>query len=179
MRKLLLLVVVLFSVWSVNAQKVQVGADPAVDLTKFKTYKWAPGPIVPNPVISKMIVDTVDAAMAAKGLRKVEADPEMTLVAFGAVESDIHVSYPSWMPALNPINTGIAVNTQTWPISKGTLVVELQDTKTKNSLWRGQSEQTLDRGPSGDRAKDAKTVAKPIKKAVDKMFKQYPHPNRK
>ncbi len=178
MRKLFLLSIIVLSALSVNAQKVQVGADPAVDLTKFKTYKWAPGPIVPNPIISKMIVDTVDAAMAAKGLRKVETDPEMTLVAFGAVESDIHISYPSWMGALNPINTGIAVNTQTWPISKGTLVVELQDSK-KNSLWRGQSEQTLDRGPSGDKQKDAKTVAKPIKKAVDKMFKQYPHPNRK
>lgn len=179
MRKVLVVAFIIFAALTANAQKVEVGADPAVDLTKFKTYNWAPGPIVPNPVISKMIVDTVDAAMAAKGLKKVEADPEMTLVAFGAIESDIHVSYPSWMPSLNSINTGIVANTQTWPISKGTLVVELQDAKTKTSLWRGHSSQTLDRGPTGDRAKDAKTVAKPIKKAIDKMFKQYPHPKRK
>jgi hypothetical protein len=179
MPKLLAFAFIVLVAFSVNAQKVQVGADPGVDLTKFKTYNWAPGPIVANPVISKMIVDTVDAAMTAKGLRKVETDPEMTVVAFGAIDSDMHASYPSWMPALNSINTGIVSNTQTWPISKGTLVVEMQDTKTKNSLWRGQSVQTLDHGPTGDREKDAKTVAKPIKKAIDKMFKQYPVPNRK
>ena len=179
MRKFFLLVLIGLAALSVNAQKVQVGADPGVDLTKIKTYNWAPGPIVPNPLISQMIVDTIDAAMAAKGLRKVETDPEMIVVAFGAIDSDIHSTYPSWMPALNSINTGIVSNTQSRPIAKGTLVVEMQDSKTKSSLWRGQSEQTLDRGPTGNREKDAKTVAKPIKQAVDKMFKQYPHPNRK
>ena len=48
------------------------------------------------------------------------------------------------------------------------------DARTKDGVWRGAATQTLDNGPSGDRAKDAKMVEKPINKAVQKMFKQFP-----
>ena len=64
-------------------------------------------------------------------------------------------------------------------MTRGTLVVDLLDAKTNNSDWRGQATDTLDRGPTGDKVKDAKTIEKPIKNAVKKMFKQFPHPSRK
>lgn len=164
---------------SVSAQKVSVGADPGVDLTKYKTYAWSNDVASTNPLTQQIVVSAVDTQLAAKGLRKVDADPELTLVIFGSTESDVHVSNPSWSPSLNSIATGVAVNSQSWLITRGTLVVDMLDTKTKNSVWRGQATQTLDRGPTGDKAKDAKTVEKPIRNAVKKMFKQFPHPSRK
>ena len=114
-----------------------------------------------------------------KMLRRVDADPDLTVVVFGSTESDMHVSNPSWSPSLNSIATGVAVGSQSWLVTKGTLVVDLLDAKTTNSVWRGQATQTLDRGPTGDKAKDAKNVEKPIRNAVKKMFKQFPHPSRK
>ena len=171
--------IMLLGALSASAQKVSVGADPRVDLTKFKTYAWSTEMVSMNPAISAIVVSEVDAALAAKGLKKVDTDPELTVVVFGSSESDLHVSNPSWSPSLNSIATGVAVGSQSWLVTKGTLVVDLLDTKTNDSVWRGQATQTLDRGPTGDKAKDAKTVAKPIKNAVKKMFKQYPHPNRK
>ena len=163
---------------SVSAQKVSVGADPAVDLTRYKTYAWSRVGST-NPLANEIVVTSVDTQLAAKGLTKVDTDPELTVVVFGSSESDIHVSNPSWAPSLNSIATGVAVGSQSWLVTKGTLVVDLLDTKTKNSVWRGTATQTLDRGPTGDKAKDAKTVEKPIKNAVKKMFKQFPHPSRK
>jgi hypothetical protein len=80
---------------------------------------------------------------------------------------------------LNSIATGVAVGSQNFLITKGTLVVDLLDTKTNNSVWRGHATDTLDRGPTGDKIKDAKAVEKPIRNAVKKMFKQFPHPKRK
>jgi hypothetical protein len=124
-----------------------------------------------------MIVDAVDQEMRGKGFTKVETDPEVTVAIFAATESDLHISYPSWSPNLNSIATGVVVNAQTWPVTKGTLVVDLSDTKTTSSLWRGQATDTLKHGPTGDRVKDAKSVEKPIKKSVQKMFKQYPRPS--
>ena len=171
--------IVLLSALSVCAQKVSVGADPGVDVTKYKTYAWSRDVPSTNPLVVEMVRSAVDEQLTAKGLRKVDADPELTVVIFGSQDSDIHVSNPSWSPSLNSIATGVAVGSQSWLVTKGTLVVDMLDTKTKNSVWRGQATQTLDRGPTGDRAKDAKTVEKPIKNAVKKMFKQYPHPNRK
>jgi len=176
MKTLLLIMIFVCTVVTVNAQKVKVGADRGVDLRKYKTYTWAPERGSANPLIHQLIVNAVDEALAAKGLTKVDKDAEMTIVSLAAVEHDMHTSYPTWSPTFNSISTGVAVGTQSWPVSKGTLMVDISDTKTKNNLWRGTATHTLDHGPSGDMSKDAKRVEKVIKKAVDKMFKQYPYP---
>ena len=178
--KLMVAILMMFlGALSVCAQKVSVGADPGVDVTKYKTYAWSRDAPSTNPIVVEMVRTAVDDQLATKGLRKVDVDPELTVVIFGSQDSDIHVSNPSWSPSLNSIATGVAVGSQSWLVTRGTLVVDMLDTKTKNSVWRGQATQTLDRGPTGDRAKDAKTVEKPIKNAVKKMFKQFPHPSRK
>jgi hypothetical protein len=170
---------ILTAAFSTQAQKVQVGADRTVDLLTYKTYTWKSEKPAPNPIISQMIVSAVDSELAAKGLRKVESEPDMIVVAWAAIESDLHISNPSWTPAMGSINTGIVVGAQSWPVTKGTLVVNLSDAKTKNELWRGSATDTLNHGPTGDRKRDAKTVEKPIKKSVAKMFKQYPRPSGK
>lgn len=162
-----------------HAQKVNVGADPAVDVAKYKTYAWPKQPPSPNPIISQTVISAVDAELAAKGLSKVETDPELIVVAFGSQMTDIQVSNPSWAPGLNSIATGIAVGPQSGLVTKGTLVIDISDAKTKNNVWRGTATDTLNNGPTGDRVKDAKNLEKPIQKAVKKMFKQYPHPARK
>lgn len=176
MKMLLLITMILTVTFAANAQKVQVGADRTVDLTKYKTYAWTPGSGA-NPMVYQAVVAAVDRAMAAKGLRKVDAEPEMIIAIFTAIEHDMHISYPSWYPGLNSIATGVAVGSQAWPITKGTLVVDISDAKTKNNLWRGTASDTLKHGPTGDMAKDAKSVEKVIKKAVEKMFKKYPYPS--
>jgi hypothetical protein len=175
---LLVIVLILLATMSVHAQKVSVGADPAVDLTKYKSYAWS-NVASANPLANQTVVSAVDTELAAKGLTRVDTNAELTVVVFGSTESDIHVSNPSWAPSLNSIATGVAVGSQNFLITKGTLVVDLLDTKTNNSVWRGHATDTLDRGPTGDKIKDAKTVEKPIRNAVKKMFKQFPHPNRK
>ena len=177
-RVVVVILLILLGTASVRAQKVNVGADPSVDLTRYKTYAWSKTAST-NPIANQIVVSSVDSQLAAKGLRKVETDPELTVVAFGSSMSDIHVSNPSWAPSLNSIATGVAVGSQSWLVTKGTLVIDLLDTKTNNSLWRGTATDTLERGPTGDKVKDAKTIEKPIRNAVKKMFKQFPHPSRK
>ena len=164
---------------SVHAQKVKVGADPAVDVSKYKTYAWSTGTTGTNAIINQQIVAAVDSQLAAKGLQKVETDPELTISALVWTESDSHVTNPSWHPSLNSLSTGVYAGTQSWPVTKGTLVVNISDTKTKNEVWRGTATDTLKQGPSGNKVEDAKTAEKPIRKAVQKMFKQFPNPSRK
>ena len=170
---------VLSATLSVTAQKVSVGADPSVDVSKYKTYAWAKGATSTNPIAQQIVVSSVDAELAAKGLTKVETNPELTVVAFGSQVTDVQVSNPSWAPALNGISTGVAVGSQSWLVTRGTLVVDISDAKTNNNVWRGTATDTLNDGPTGDKVRDAKNVEKPIRKAVKKMFKQYPHPNRR
>jgi|SRR5919205_4112540 hypothetical protein len=162
--------------FTANAQKVTVGVHPAADLTKFKTYSWSKGMAGTNLIVQHMIVIVVDQQMAAKGMTKVESGGDLILSAFVWTESELYVTNESWAPVLNSISTGIATGAQSWPVTKGTLVIEISDAKSKDGLWRGTATHTLDHGPTGDKARDAKSVEKPIKKAVEKMFKKFPRP---
>ena len=177
MKTLAVLLLIVAGAISVSAQKVKVGSDPAADLSKYKTYAWSK-PFPPgNPFVQQTIIDAVDQALAAKGLRKVEDQPEITVAYFAATNTDLQISYPSWANAMgSALSTGIGVDSQSWLVSKGMLVVDIADAGTKSTIWRGSATQTLEHGPSGNPMKDAKTVEKPIRKAVEKMFKKYPRP---
>lgn len=178
MKTLFILLLIVFGALSVNAQKVKVGADPAVDVSKYKTYAWSK-PMPPgNPFVQQTIIQSVEQALAAKGLTKVEDHPDITVAFYAATDTDIQIGYPSWSNAMgSALSTGIGVDSQSWLVSKGMLVVDIADAGTKSTVWRGSATQTLEHGPSGNPMKDAKTVEKPIRKAVEKMFKQYPRPS--
>jgi hypothetical protein len=173
MKTLTILLLIAVIAGTVHAQRVKVGSDPAADFTKYKTYTWDQG-MMANPVIKQHIMTAVDSALSAKGIQKVEADPDLILTALVSTESDLTMTNPSWTPTLNSIATGIPASGQSWAVTKGTLVIDISDAKTKNGVWRGTATHTLENGPTGDRVRDAKTVEKPINKAVQKMFKQFP-----
>jgi hypothetical protein len=173
-KALILFLFVAIGAVSANAQKVQVKANPNVNLSQFKTYVWAEGKSSPNPIIHQTIIEAVDRAMTAKGLTKVENGADITVAAFAATDTELYISQPSWMPTLNSIITGIAVGSSSWPVTKGMLVVDLADARTKDAFWRGTATDTLEHGPTGSVVKDARSVEKKINKAVDKMFKKYP-----
>jgi hypothetical protein len=178
MKTLFIALLVVIGTVSVNAQKVKVGADAAVDASKYKTYAWSK-PMPPgNPFVQQTIIQSIEQALAAKGLTKVEENPDITIAFYAAANADIQIGYPNWSHAMgSSLSTGIGVDSHTWVVSKGMLVVDIADSGTKSTIWRGSATHTLEHGPTGNPMKDAKTVEKPIKKAVEKMFKQYPRPS--
>jgi hypothetical protein len=158
---------------TVNAQKVKVSSDPAIDFAKYKTYAWDQGTLA-NPLIKQFIVTAVDRELSAKGLQKVDSNSDLILTTLTATNSDLTMTNPSWAPQLNSIATGIPSSSQAWAVTKGTLVIDMSDARTKNGVWRGIASHTLENGPTGNPVKDAKQVEKPINKAVQKMFKKFP-----
>src|SRR5262245_15835079 len=129
MKKLILLCLIFGVVLSVRAQKVQVGADPGVDESKYKTYAWTDTPLR-NPLIKQIIVEAVDQALLAKGLTKVTTNPELTIVVWAATEADLQVAYPNWANAMGTAySTGIAVG-GAWTVTRGTLMVDIADPST-------------------------------------------------
>jgi len=178
MKKLFILLLIAVGAVSVSAQKVKVGANPAVDISKYKTYAWSK-PLPPgNPFVQHTIIQSVEQALAAKGLTKVEENPDVTVTYYAAANGSIQIGNPSWSNAMgSALSTGIAVDSQSWVVSKGMLIIDIADAGTKSTVWRGSATETLANGPTGNPMKDAKTVEKPIKKSVEKMFKQYPRPS--
>ena len=178
MKTLIILALIAVSAGPVHAQKVKVQSNPNADFSKYKTYAWDQG-MMANPIIKQHITAAVDRVMAAKGLQKVEEDADLIVTALISTESDLTMTNPSWTPALNSIATGIPASTQAWPVTEGTLVINILDATTKNGVWRGTATHTLQDGPTGDSVRDARTVEKPINKAVQKMFKQFPPSSKK
>ena len=175
MKRFFTMLVLVAAATTTAAQKVKVGSDPRADFSKYKTYAWSDGMAAANPLVNQLILQTVDEALAAKGLKRVSKDPDVTLAAFAALNSDLHISYPTWgRSATSATATGMSVSTQSVALSKGALVVDIADARTKDMIWRGTATQTLTEPPTGISAKDAKNVENHIRKAVEKMFKQFP-----
>jgi protein-disulfide isomerase len=175
MRNLLAILIIVIAAGAIQAQKVKVIADPNADLARYKSYQWDK-PLPPgNPLVQQTVIESIDQAMAAKGLTKVTDGADVTVVYFTATNADVQIGYPSWSHAMGSGDmTGNAIGAQSWPVHKGTLVVDLVDGKTKNSVWRGSATQILKDGPSGNITKDAQKVEQPIRKSIEKMFKQFP-----
>jgi hypothetical protein len=175
MNRLLVLLAVLVLAISTYGQKVNVQSDKSVDFSKFKTYSWSKGVGARNPIVNQMITDSVEQALASHGFKKVEGEGDLRVVFAAAAEFDLQVAYGSWGNAAgNPLQTGIPSGGQAWNITKGTLVVDVFETRSNNSVWRALAKDTLSSAPSNDMQKDAKRVEKTVKKAVAKMFKEFP-----
>ena len=174
MKKLIVFLVILTCAVMASAQKVRVNADPSVDISKYKTYAWDKGMPSANPMISQIIIDAIDRAMVSKGLTQVTTDAEITVVALTGFNSDLFVSSPGHWNPVGTLASGSTNQGHSSLVSKASLMVDIADAHTRNSVWRGAASGTVQNSISGDPAKNARNSAKNIDKAVEKMFKQFP-----
>lgn len=174
MKRLLLMVMFCVAAMPASAQKVKVESGNNVDLSKFKTYTWAKGTPAKNPIVNQLIIDLVEQQLAKKGLTKVEANAELSILFWATSGVDLHVSYADWgwSPA-GGRNVGIPIN-QAWNVPTGSLEVDIFERESHNLLWRATATDTLKHAPTNNVEKDAKDVEKVIKKAIEKMFKKFP-----
>ena len=155
-----------------NAQKVQVKQNNNVNLATYKTYKWVGGVPARNPIVNEQIISTIERALAAKGLTKVDSDADLHVLFWAASEMDLHVSHKDWGQA--PWSTGGMKISQSWPVTKGTLQVNILEGKSRNIVWEARASDTLNHSPSGDMFRDAKNVEKMVNRSLEKMFKKFP-----
>ncbi len=175
MRRIILAAAVLsFSAAVSFAQSVKVDVDATADFPSFKTFAWDKGMVARNPIISSLIVTTVEGELTKRGLTRVDANPDLKVAVAAAVGADIQAVGPTWNNAKYQVWGGYTNPAALMNIVTGTLLVDLIDAKKDMSVLRGVAKQTLNRSTSGDDAADAKSVEKTIKKAVTRMFEKYP-----
>src|SRR4029453_19268832 len=80
MRRAIIVLGFLLFAYPAMGQKVDVKYDKAVDFSQYKTYFWDKGMPARNPIINQMITDAVDQQLAARGLRKVDADGDIQVM---------------------------------------------------------------------------------------------------
>lgn len=179
-RIILLAAVVSFCAATAFAQEVKVDVDATANFASYKTFGWdKSGTVARNPLIAALIVSSVESELTKRGLTKVDDNPDIKVAVTAAAGVDIQAVGPTWNNAKYQVWGGYTNPAAMHNVTTGTLLLDLVDTKSDMSVFRGVARQTLNRSSSADPAADARGVEKPIKKAVSKMFAKYPGGNRK
>jgi hypothetical protein len=169
----------LLTAGSALSQDIRYNFDKTADFSKFKTYKWVTIKNAPqvDDLTDKQIKAALDAALAQKGLTKVDGDTADLYIGYQAAVSTEQqfTSFTSgwgygpgwygggWYGPTGGITTG-----QTSTIYKGQLAVDMYDSAHHDLVWRGVASKTLD-----PKAKPEKRQ-KNLNKAIAKLMKNYP-----
>ena len=160
-----------------TAQKVSYDYDKSAKFTDFKTYALRDGTKVGQELIDQRIVNALEAELAAKGLKKVDANPDLYVVYHVAFdkEKDISTFSSGYGGGYGPYGWGwgggwgsTTTTTQVRDILIGSMVVDLADAKKGQLAWRGMATKEVD-----VQAKPEKRD-KSINNAVKKILKNYP-----
>jgi hypothetical protein len=146
------------------AQDVSYDYDKSVNFAALKSYAWAPDGNIQDELTHKRIVAAVDAQLAAKGLRRVEAGatPDVIVAYRAGVRQELQVNgYGAYR-----LNRWNSARVEQVPV--GALLVELLDAKTRNVVWHGMATKDLDVDASPEKRE------KNINQAAEKLFKNYP-----
>lgn len=160
----------------VLAQKTSYDYDKSANFAAFKTYALKDGTKVGQELIDNRIVAAIEAELAAKGLTKNDADPDVFVVYHIAFDKQKDIStfssgyggYGAYGWGWGGGWAGGTTTTQVRDILMGTLVIDIADAKKGQVAWRGMGVKEVD-----TQAKPEKRD-KSIGKAVQKIFKNYP-----
>ena len=159
------------------AQSVSYDYNKGANFASFKTYQQKDGTKVGQQLIDDRITAAIDTELAAKGLTKATANPDVYVVYHVAFDKqkDISTFSSGYGGGYGPYGYGWGggwgggtTSTQVRDILMGTLVIDMADAKSKQMVWRGMG------------VKEVDTTAKPDKRdksitnAVNKIFKNYP-----
>lgn len=174
---LVILLASMLSVKEVNAQKTSAGHDKNAKFSSYKTFMFSETNGARNPFVNEMIIAAITRELTARGLTRVEANPDLRIAYMAAAGFGLQVAPVSFGYNVNPAYSGLVPHgSQSWEVTTGTLVIDLIDNKTDRAVFRGTIKEVLKRPPSSDLTADAKMVSKPVNKGIAKIFKKYPKP---
>jgi len=144
-------------------QKVTTDSMPGRDWSKFHTYSWGEGTPASDPLLAQKIVSAIDAQLAAKGLKKVESDPDLIVIYHTSTDQQKSLNWSS-MGGWGRFGGMGSASVDT--VITGQLKVDIADYKAKQFLWRGTATDTVSDNPQ--------KLTKAINKALTKMFQKFP-----
>jgi len=150
-------------------QKTNIDWDRQANFSQYHTYMWQKSPHPAKGFWDQRIVDAVDQQLQAKGLTKVDSNPDVWVVYSNSIHEQKELvgtgyNYGPYWGWGGGWGTPTVYNT--WVTKEGTLVVEISDAKEKYLLWRGSAIDSI----SDNSNKNINT----LDKAVAKLFKGYP-----
>jgi hypothetical protein len=179
----LLLVVLLLSACATTAPRTNIDYDPSVDFAQFKTYSWLDHNLAQqgvSPLVISRIIGAVDAQLQAKGWTKVpQGQTGQVIVAAGVsvhqqqsvntyYNAPMYAGYGWGGPYMRPYaygGMGSATTTvRTYDV--GTLIIDMFASSTKQAIWRGTAEKTVNDSPQKN--------SEAVQIGIENMFRYFP-----
>ena len=161
---------------SCTPYSVSTDYDTEADFSKLRTYAWhtASGDVpAVDSLTQKRIVRAVDDALAARGYRKDEGNPDFKVFTLASINQRIS-SQPVTTAYGYGWRHGYAFEgTEVTSYDEGTLVVDIISPGTKSLLWRGKARATID----PDRTPEEREER--IRGAAFKILELFPPPKAK
>ena len=148
------------------AQKTNYDFDKSANFAGFKTYALKEGTQVGQPLVDARIVAAIETELAAKGLTKSDASPDVFVVYHVAFDKQKDIS--TFSSGYGGGWAGGSSTTTVRDILIGTLVIDLADAKKGQMAWRGMGVKEVNTGANPEKRD------KSINNAVKKIFKNYP-----
>ncbi len=164
------------------AQKVQIDYDKTVDFSKYKTFAWGESPETSlrrvSPLMHSRLKNAIEDEFAKGGIMQVEPNenPDFFITYHTNSKDEVRYNTTSLGYGYGPgwyWGGGLGSSTTTaYTYTKGTLIIDIWDAKTKNLIWRGVSTATVPENPE----KGAKLIDKTIEKLAKRWDKMYSGP---
>lgn len=178
--RIIFIVIALFVIASVaHGQKMVVDVDKTFDFKTFKTFGWAEGQIAPKATTSGLLINAIESELRSRGLARDDTAPDIRIAVMAAADLDLQGVGPSWNNERYRSWGGYGNPAALMTVTKGTLLIDLVDEKSKISVWRGVAKGVFVSPPTGNLEKDAREMKSLVDKTVRNMFKKYPIKPRK
>ena len=163
---------------SAQAQKPQIQWNNMYDFDAVQTFGWQDTPETSledrNPFMHSLIKNSIEAELATSGLTEVEANPDVWVNYHASTTVDTQLRTDSYGYSMGGYGMagwgyyGMAAGpgsstTRVVEYTRGTLVVDIWDAKSKELVWRGTVSDTL----PDNVQKAEKLVVKAIGKMAD------------
>jgi hypothetical protein len=155
------------------AQKTSFDFDKSADFSTFKTYTLKDGTKVGDPLIDNRIVAAIETELAAKGLTKNDAGPDLVVVYHVAFDKQQDITAYSTGTGYGRYGyrwgggwgtTDVRVN----EILVGTLIIDIADASKNEVAWRGMGVKEVDVQAKAEKRD------KNISGAVKKILQNFP-----
>ena len=161
-----------------SAQKTTYDFDKSAPFAQFKTYTFKVGTPTKNELVDKRILAAIETQLAARGMTKNDAAPDVVVLFHMAFDEQKDISTFSsgpmygggygygygWGGGWGTTHTDVRVR----EILVGTLAIDIVDAKTKQMAWRGLGTKEIDTNAKPEKRDEN------INKAVEKIFRNYP-----
>ena len=180
-RTVTMTLIALFAFSSLGLASIHVDYDRQAKFDSYKTFAWMEPPTYnlkdTHPLVHKRIVQYIEAKMRQGGLEEVTSNPDLLVTYYVSTKEETQINTVSmgygygpgwgWDPYWSgywgayPMGSTTYVSTYT----KGTLIIDIVDAKTKTLIFRGTVTHTVPDNPS--------KAEKKIFKGIDKIVKTY------